>query len=324
LIAQIYAAEVASDVKLVLMNQYPESHPVSLVQAAGTSAARVRELPLFEIDRQKDLDHLTTLYVPPWPQGSLEGLQETIAHLRAPEGCPWDREQTHQSLRANLQEEAYEVLQALDLEDAAALREELGDLLLQIVLQTQIATEAGEFRMANVVQGIEEKLHRRHPHVFGSATVRGVGDVLRNWEEIKAAERAERGESQTSALQGVSTGLAALLQAYLYQQRAARVGFDWKSLEGVLEKVGEELREVQQATTPKERGSEVGDLIFAAVNLARWLGVDPEAALRECNRRFRGRFEIMEAQARVAGTNLAQLSPERLDALWEAAKRALP
>jgi tetrapyrrole methylase family protein/MazG family protein len=324
LIAQLYSAEVASDVKLVLMNQYPESHPVCLVHAAGTSAAQVQELPLFEIDRRGDLDHLSTLYVPPWPRGSLEELQETVAHLRAPEGCPWDREQTHQSLRANLQEEAYEVLEALDLEDPAALREELGDLLLQVVLQTQIAIEAGEFRMADVVRSIEDKLHRRHPHVFGSVSVRGVGEVLRNWEEIKAAERAEHGESQPSALQGVSPGLAALLQAYLYQQRASRVGFDWTSIEGVREKVEEELREIQQARTPEQQSAEVGDLIFAAVNLARWMGVEPEAALRESNRRFRGRFERMEAQARAEGTSLTRLSPERLDELWQAAKRALP
>lgn len=324
LVAQLYSAGVASDVKLVLMNQYPESHTVRLVQGAGTALGRVRDLPLFEIDREKDLDHLSTLYLPPLPSSSLEGLQETVAHLRAPEGCPWDREQTHQSLRANLQEEAYEVLEALDLQDPPALREELGDLLLEIVLQAQIATEAGEFRMIDVVRSIEEKLHRRHPHVFGSVQVEGVGEVLRNWEEIKAQERAGRGEVLAGALNGVSSGLAALLQAFLYQQRAARVGFDWPSIEGVRRKVEEELCEVQQATTPAERSSEVGDLIFAAVNLARWLEVDPESALREANRRFRKRFEIMEEQAKVQGTDLAHLSPEALDALWEAAKRSVP
>lgn len=324
LIAQLYSAGVASDVKLVLMNQYPESHPVRLVQAAGTARARVQDLPLFEMDRGMDLDHLSTLYVPPLAGGSVEGLQETVAHLRAPEGCPWDREQTHQSLRASLQEEAYEVLEALDHQDPSALREELGDLLLQVVLQTQIATEAGEFRMADVVREIEGKLRRRHPHVFASVHVEGVGEVLRNWEEIKAAERAERGESQSGSLNGVSPGLPALLQAYLYQQRAARVGFDWRSIQGVRQKFEEELQEVQGAATPAEQSAEVGDLIFTSVNLARWLGVEPESALRESNRRFRMRFEIMEAEAKAQGIGLAHLSPERLDALWEAAKRSVP
>ena len=324
LVAQLYSAEVASDVKLVLMNQYPESHPVRLVQSAGTVQAGVQDLPLFEIDRGVKLDHLSTLYLPPLPSSSLEGLQETVAHLRAPEGCPWDRDQTHQSLRANLQEEAYEVLEALDLQDASALCEELGDLLLEIVLQAQIATEAGEFRMVDVVRKIEEKLHRRHPHVFGAMRVEGVEQVLRNWEEIKAGERAERGEAPSGALEGVSSGLPALLQAGLYQQRAARIGFDWSSLPGVEQKVAEELREVQQAQTPGERSGEVGDLIFAAVNLSRWLGVDPESALRESNRRFRKRFEIMEREAKSQGTDLSHLTPDRLDALWEAAKRSVP
>jgi tetrapyrrole methylase family protein/MazG family protein len=178
--------------------------------------------------------------------------------------------------------------------------------------------------MVDVVRGIEEKLHRRHPHVFGSVQVEGVGEVLRNWEEIKAGERAERGEAQSGALNGVSPGLPALLQAYLYQQRAARVGFDWTSIEGVEQKVEEELHEVQLATTPGERSGEVGDLIFAAVNLARWLGADPESALRESSRRFRKRFEIMEAEAKSRGTSLGHLGPERLDELWEAAKRSVP
>jgi len=285
--------------------------------------ARTTRLPLFELDRFPGLDHLSSLHVPPLEASALEQFQETVAHLRAPEGCPWDREQTHLSLRPHMQEECYEVLDALDRQDADALQEELGDLLLQIILQTQIATEGGQFRMADVVRDINTKIVRRHPHVFGGKTVEGVEEVLSNWEAIKADERTARGGSGQGLLNGIPAGLPALLQADLVQQRAARVGFDWRELGGVLDKVQEEIREVQGAEDEVRRAEEVGDLLFAVVNLARWVKVEPESALREANQRFRRRFERMEAVARARGVSLGTLGLEELDKMWGEAKRHL-
>ncbi len=319
LVAQLYSRALAADVKLTLMNQYPEEHPVRLVHAAGTDAEEIEDLPLHAIDRSEKIAHLTTLYVPPLP-GALEEFQETIAYLRAPEGCPWDREQTHSSIRGNLLEETYEALEALDREDPAHLAEELGDLLLQILLHAQIATEAGEFRMADVVAGVDAKIRRRHPHVFGEAKVNGVGDVLRNWEEIKAEERGQEGKEDRGLFGGVPLALPALEQAIDYQKRAARVGFDWPEIRGVRAKLDEEIGELDAARDDAERESELGDVIFAAVNYARWLKVDPESALREANARFRERFGKMEAAAKRIGKPLKEMSLEELDALWELAK----
>ncbi len=324
LVAQLYSASLASDVKLTLMNQYPDDHPVQLVHAAGTPEVQVEARPLFELDRSEHIAHLTALYLPPLPQASaFESLQETIAHLRAPEGCPWDREQTHQTLRANLLEEAYEVLAALDADDPAAMREEFGDLLLQIVLHAQIALEYGEFSMAEVVAGIRSKLIRRHPHVFGEAKVKGAAEVLQNWEKLKAEEREETGgaKAEQGALGSVPPGLPALTLADTYQRRAARVGFDWPAIDGVRAKVQEEMAELEAAADADAREDELGDLLFAMVNLARWLEVDPEAALRRANAKFAGRFAAVEKQAKAQGRAMAKMTLEELDGLWEAAKR---
>jgi tetrapyrrole methylase family protein/MazG family protein len=319
LVAQLYSRALAADVKLTLMNQYPEEHPVRLLHAAGTPAQEIEDLPLHAIDRSEKIAHLTTLYVPPLP-GALEEFQETIAYLRAPEGCPWDREQTHKSIRGNLLEETYETLEALDQDDPAHTAEELGDLLLQILLHAQIATEAGEFRMADVIAGVDGKIRRRHPHVFGETKVSGVGDVLRNWEEIKAEERGQEGKQDRGLFGGVPLALPALEQAIDYQKRAARVGFDWPEIAGVRAKLDEEIGELDAAKNDEERESELGDVIFAAVNYARWLKVDPESAVREANARFRERFGRMEAAAKRIGKPLKGMSLEELDALWEQAK----
>jgi tetrapyrrole methylase family protein/MazG family protein len=320
LVAQLYSRTLASEVKLTLMNQYPEEHPVRLVHAAGTGQQSVEERPLHEIDRSEAIAHLTVLYVPPLP-GALEEFQETVAHLRAPEGCPWDREQTHQSIRGNMLEETYEVLEALDREDPGELAEELGDLLLQILLHTQIATEAGEFRMADVVGGIDAKIRRRHPHVFGEVKVNGVGEVLQNWEQIKAEERSGKDKGGAGLFDGVPLSLPALEQAISYQKRAARVGFDWPEISGVRAKLDEEIGELDSARNDGEREAELGDVLFAAVNYARWLKVDPESALRESNARFRERFGRVEAAAGRLGKPLKDMSLEELDVLWEEAKR---
>ncbi len=323
IVAQLYAPAVAGDVKLTLMNQYPDDHQVALVHAVGTPEQRIEWLPLFEIDRSAHIAHLTALYVPPLPVASaFESLQETVAHLRAPEGCPWDREQTHQTLRHTLLEETHEVLEAIDAGDAAAMREEFGDLLLQVVLQSQIATDDGEFTLAQVVAGLREKLIRRHPHVFGTVKVRGVSEVLDNWEKLKAAERKDGDKPPAGALGQVPAGLPALAQAAIYQRRAARVGFDWPDVAGVRAKVQEEIGELEAATPGSpEVAEEMGDLLFALVNWSRWLEVDPESALRQANAKFFRRFTHMEAAARAAGRALDQMSLEELDALWESSKQ---
>jgi tetrapyrrole methylase family protein/MazG family protein len=318
LVGQLYGRHLASSVKLTLMNLFPAEHPVVLVHGAGTDREKVTALPLYELDHHDETDHLTTLYVPPLPEtSSLESFQDTIAHLRAPDGCPWDREQTHQSLRAALLEETYEVLTALDADDMDALCEELGDLLLQILLHAQIAVEEGDFSLAQVIEEINTKIKRRHPHVFGNAVVSGTDEVLHNWEEIK---REEKGEVEVSMLDDVPPTLPALAQAQSYQRRVARVGFDWPNAEGVVAKVAEEIEELQRTSDAAEREEELGDLLFSLVNLARWLKVDAESALRVANTRFAHRFAAMEDLCRQRGQHLSALSLAEQDALWEEVK----
>jgi tetrapyrrole methylase family protein / MazG family protein len=322
LIAQIYSRQVASDLKLTLINVYPDEHPVRLVHAAGTSAELVEDLLLFEIDRSQRTGLLTTLYLPPLaPESSFEAFQEVIARLRAPDGCPWDREQTHSSLRKYLLEETYEALTALDAEDPAAMQEEFGDLLLQIVLHAQIASEEGEFNMADIISGISRKLIRRHPHVFGDVQVEGVSGVLTNWQRIKETERKNNNEeTKKGLLDGVPRALPALSQAQEIQDRAARVGFDWPDIAPVIDKVREELDEVLAAESEHEQASELGDLLFAVVNLVRWYKVDAESALRQTNERFRRRFGYVEGQARAAGRSLSDMNLDEMDVFWDQAK----
>jgi tetrapyrrole methylase family protein / MazG family protein len=322
IIAQIYSREVASDVKLTLMAIYPDEHPVKIVHAAGTADVQVENLPLYEIDRSSQIGLLSALYVPPLePETSFEAFQEIIAHLRAPDGCPWDREQTHLSLRPSLLEETYELLSALDAEDIEGMREEFGDLLLQIVLHAQIASEYGEFNMADVLRGIHTKIVHRHPHVFGDLELRDKQGVLQNWERLKEQERAANGKAEASLLDGVALALPALVQAEQYQRRAARVGFDWPDIQGVLDKLDEELAEVHSAQDTRARAAEIGDLLFAVVNLARWNDVDPESALRAANTRFRKRFFYIEQAAKTQGRSISDLSIDEMEALWQEAKR---
>lgn len=322
LIAQIHSRQMASDVKLTLMAVYPDEHPVTLLHAAGTPDCQVEQLLLYEIDRSDRIGLLTSLYVPPMSgAASLESFQDVIAHLRDPQGgCPWDLRQNHQTLRPNLLEEAYELLAALDADDPAAMREELGDLLLQIVMHTQLASEYGEFSMAEVIQGIRAKIIHRHPHVFAGLDLKDEQGVLENWERLKAAERESNGQKEKSLLDGVSVGLPALNQAQEYQGRAARVGFDWHDLAGVLDKLAEEIGELQNTVDLDERAAELGDVLFSLVNLARWLDVDAESALRQTNTKFRQRFSYIERAAKAQGRELKQMSLAELDALWDEAK----
>jgi tetrapyrrole methylase family protein/MazG family protein len=321
LIGQLYGRQLASEVKLTLMNAYPEDHGIVLIRAAGTPDAERHGLALYELDRGAIVDHLTTLYVPPLAGAAgMDAVQDTVAHLRAPEGCPWDREQTHRSLRENLLEETYEVLAALDAEDDDKLCEELGDLLMQIAMHVQIATEEGAFRLADVANQIDTKLRRRHPHVFGDLEVQGSDEVLRNWEAIKSGERRSSGGENASSLAGVPTILPALARAQSLAQRAARHGFDWPDLAGVLDKVDEELQEVLAAHGSEEEEYELGDLLFALVNVARWLGIDAESALRLACDRFTHRFTGMEQKAWARGLDLRDIAPEEQESLWRATR----
>lgn len=317
ILAQVYSRTVASDVKLTLANQYPDEHPVILIHGAGTPQEELEHVALHELDHSPKISHLTSLYVPPLPRaGSFERFQETIAHLRAPEGCPWDRKQTHQSLREYLIEEAYEVLEALDNDDPDALREELGDLLLQIVLHSQIAVEGGEFHMADVIEHVNSKMIARHPHVWGDVKVSGAEEVVANWDQIKR-EQKQNGDDRKSILDGVPKALPALAQAYSYQARAARVGFDWERIEDVAAKLHEEIKELEATDDPEERRRELGDVLFSVVNIGRWYEIDPEAALRETNRKFVRRFQYIEDHAE---RDLKELTLEEMDTLWNAAK----
>jgi tetrapyrrole methylase family protein/MazG family protein len=324
LIAQLYNTAVANDLKLTLMAVYPDEHLVRLVHAAGTEDQLVEDLPLYKIDRTDHIGLLTCLYVPPLDAGSsYESLQETIAHLRAPDGCPWDREQTHLSLRPYLLEETYEALAALDAGDTDALCEELGDLLIQVVLHTQIATENGDFNMAKVLQYVNNKLVYRHPHVFGDLEIVDSTAVKINWDRLKSQEREAKGQEADSVLLGVAPTLPALAQADAFQERAARLGFDWPDIQGVVEKVHEELAEVETAPDPTSRSTEVGDLLFSVVNLARKYGFDAESVLREANLRFRQRFMLVEDRARQRGRRLDTMELDELERMWQEAKEEL-
>jgi tetrapyrrole methylase family protein/MazG family protein len=321
LVAQVYSKMVASEIKMTLNAVYPDEHPVRLVHAAGTKDEIVEDIPLYELDRSEHIGLLTALYLPPLGEGtSFEAFQEIVARLRAPDGCPWDREQTHQSLRSHLLDEAYESLAALDSEDPGKMAEEFGDLLLQIVLNAQIASEEGEFGMADVLKGIYSKLIYRHPHVFGNIQVEGVTGVLQNWEKLKADERQAHGEGKKGLLDGIPLALPALIQAQEYQDRAARVGFDWPEIEGVLDKIVEEIGEVRAAKSEDELAAEIGDLFFALVNLARWKKVDAESALRGTNVRFKQRFSHVEDGARKQGKQVSEMSLDEMEALWQEAK----
>jgi tetrapyrrole methylase family protein/MazG family protein len=244
-------------------------------------------------------------------------LVDIIARLRGPDGCPWDREQTHASLREALLEECYEVLEALDEGDTRKLGEELGDLIMQVVFHAQMAAEAGQFAIGDVIRNINTKLVQRHPHVFGSLKVQDADEVLANWDELKKKERG----GDTSILDNVPKQLPALSYSQEIQSRAARAGFDWENIEGIIDKLVEEVREFKQTDSQEQRALEFGDLLFTLVNLARRLGIDSESALREANRKFYRRFSYMEEICRQRGVNFAELSFDKQNALWDEAKR---
>ncbi|HYK95366.1 MAG TPA: nucleoside triphosphate pyrophosphohydrolase [Candidatus Dormibacteraeota bacterium] len=309
----------------VLRRLYPADAPVARFAAAAGRSPGADATTVGALGAE---DLRMSLYLPPVPPELAAAgpwsMPYISARLRQPDGCPWDREQTHVSLRKHLLEEAYEVYDALDRGATPELAEELGDLLLQVVLHAQLAAEAGVFDLADVQASIARKIVRRHPHVFGDAVARTAADVNRQWERIKAGERAEAagadGAPVKSALDGISPSMPALAASQEMQERASALGYDWPSIEGVLDKVAEELGELTRAVSMADREEEFGDLLLVVVNVGRRLGIESEAALRAANEKFRNRFRRVERMVAERGVTMRDLDFATLDQLWDAAK----
>ncbi|HHT27743.1 MAG TPA: nucleoside triphosphate pyrophosphohydrolase [Firmicutes bacterium] len=334
LFLQVHNQYTASQLKLALLEILDPELEVTLVRAAGVPGKeQVTSTPLYQIDMHLSIDHLTSLYVPAstpiagqarrsaYP---LDALVKVLAQLRGENGCPWDRRQTHDSLKRYLIEETYEVIDAIEAADWDAVCEELGDVLLQIVFHAQLAAERDEFDMTDVVDAVTTKMIRRHPHVFADVQADDVATVLTNWELIKQAEQAEQGKARPKSLMdGVPSHMPALMQADQIQRKAAKVGFEWPDVTGALEKVAEELAELQaaiNAADAQECYTECGDVLFALVNVARYMDIDPEDALRATIAKFKERFRHIEARVQETGRNLMDMTVEQMDVYWDEAK----
>lgn len=323
LITQVYNSKIASDVKLTLMDNYPDEHEVVFLRNLGLPEQEVLKIPLFELDRQKDIDHLTSLYVPTLKEGKMDvsALVDTMVELRSPSGCPWDKEQDHETLRRYLVEEVYEVIDAIDKQDYKELCDELGDLLLQIVFHARIAEENDLFNMQDVVDGVVKKMHRRHPHVFGTIYVDDAQQVMENWEKIKQQEYKER----KNILDGIPKSLPSLTKSYKLQAKVAKVGFDWSDIADIWDKLEEEiveLKEVIKMQSFKEIEHELGDILTTVVNLSRHIGCEPEIALNKANKRFSKRFSFVEQCVKASGKPWKDFSLQELDEFWQQAKKA--
>lgn len=329
IVSQVYDQFVASNVKLTLMEKLPDDYPVYIVTAAGSSQEIIEEVPLYELDRNVSINNLTSVYIPPVKEEQIllknfSKLREIIAELRSPTGCPWDREQTHESLKKYLIEETYEVIDAINNEDIDHLVEELGDVLLQVMLHAQIGEDDGYFSIDDIIEGLSAKMIRRHPHVFGNAEADNAEEALINWQEIKKQEKDDM-PVPASLLEGVSLALPNLLRAFELQKKAAKVGFDWQEITPALEKVKEELEEFVNELDGTAEGmarakGEFGDLLFAFVNVARFLKIHPEEALFETNEKFTRRFQFVEEKVKDSGRTFEEHTLEQLDQYWDEAK----
>ncbi|MGO4539315.1 nucleoside triphosphate pyrophosphohydrolase [Paenibacillus sp. 2TAB19] len=331
-IGQVYDAFTASDVKLALMERYPDDFEVVVGHALGVSGQQqIVRVPLYELDRTPGFGNLSLIWIPRSDDASLrnrtfERLHEIVSILRSPGGCPWDREQTHQSIRKNFIEELYEALEAIDNDDPDGMQEEFGDVILQVMLHSQMEEEMGAFSVYDVIQSLNEKLIFRHPHVFGDENADDAEEALGNWEQMKAEEKRMKGTdaSRKSVLDGIPSDLPALMKAYKLQKKAAKVGFDWDELGPVLAKIEEELAELREAIADKsqeEQAAELGDLLFAVVNASRFIHADPEEALSRTNKKFYSRFSYIEEQLRISGKQFDQTDLTEMDRWWEEAKR---
>jgi len=324
IITQVYNKFIASEVKLRLMEYFNDNMEIYFIRAAGVRELEsIRKIYLYELDRQEDIDHLTSIYIPKNLDSSKDfyDLLEIMDVLRGKGGCPWDREQTHESLKRYFIEECYEVIEAIDEQDEGKLIEELGDVLLQVVFHSQIGKEDGYFNIGDVIKGICIKLIERHPHVFGEVKVSDSNEVLYNWDEIKKKEKGL--ETYTDELKHVAKSLPALIRSEKIQRKAAKVGFDWEDAAPALEKVVEECDEVKQVYKTQNREKiveEVGDLIFSTVNVARLLDIDPEVALNYTIDKFISRFSYIEQKSLEMGKKITDMTLEEMDKLWDMSK----
>ncbi|MDI6600915.1 MAG: nucleoside triphosphate pyrophosphohydrolase [Thermoanaerobacteraceae bacterium] len=325
IISQVYDRFIASEVKIKLSRIYDDNTLVTVISGAGNSdIMKKADIPLYQLDRVEWIDHITSVYIRPVRFESKSrydfvDFKYIMDRLRS--DCPWDREQTHESLKQYLLEETYEVLEAIDLKDSEKLVEELGDLMLQVFFHGKLAEEREIFDIYDVVDGISKKMILRHPHVFGDVKVKSSDDVLKNWADIKKEEKGI--STQTEVMQSIPGNLPALMLSYKIQDKAAEVGFDWDDVDGAMEKVYEELEEVKEVYkgTEKERiEEEVGDLLFAVVNVARFLKVQPELALKKTADKFISRFSYIEERAGIKSQKLQDMSLDEMNVLWEEAK----
>lgn len=330
LLFHVHDRHSASQAKLALMRDYPDDWEIAIIRAAGVVGQEtVVRVPLYRLDRET-VDHLTSVYLPPLPpeirRPGFPELVGIMARLRAPDGCPWDREQTHRTLRRFFIEETYEAIEAIDNDDPELLSEELGDVLLQVVFHAQLAAETGLFTIDDVAAQIVEKLVRRHPHVFGTVDAADSAEVLRNWEKIKKEEKAaQETRRRDSVLDGIPAGLPALMAAMEVSKRVVKVGFEWGSFPDVLAKLDEEIAELKAEFAAETQNhdriaAELGDLLFTLVQVARWQKIDPEEALRGMLARFSTRFRHIERRAAEQGRTLPEMTLAEMDLLWDEAK----
>lgn len=324
IITQVYNNFIASEVKLRLLEGYEDDTEIIFVRAAGVEGLEsIRKIPLYELDWQEDIDYLTSIYIPKdlGNKKDFQDLLDIIETLRNPGGCPWDREQTHESLKSALLEECYEVIDAIENEDEDALIEELGDVLLQIVFHASIGKEDGYFDIMDVIGGISNKMINRHPHVFGNEEANTSEQVLVNWDEIKKEEKGIK--TLTEEMQNIAKSLPATTRAYKVQKKAKKVGFDWDDVNCAMDKVKEELNEIKEVYNCEDKSiieGEVGDLLFACINVAKFLEVDGELALDKTIKKFINRFSYIENEAIKNNKNLKDMTLEEMDKLWEEAK----
>lgn len=319
--SQVYDQLIASDIKLTLLEDLPPDYLVTLIEAAGSSAEKKQTIPLVELDRVVTTSNLLSVYVPPVPDTLLNHtftrLRSVIAHLRSPEGCAWDRRQTHESLKPYVLEETYELLEAINEQDDVAIVEELGDLLLQVMLHSQIGEDRGYFTIDDVILSITNKMIHRHPHVFGDAK-----NAHKTWDELKQEEKGVTEDSE-SIVMDIPSEMPALFRAEKIQKRVAKVGFDWDHVADVWDKFYEEVEEVKEAIDSGDEQAifeEFGDVLFVIVNLMRFYKMNAEFALQACNEKFIRRFQLIEEQLVQAGKTFADTTLEQLDHYWNLAK----
>ncbi|WP_010531211.1 nucleoside triphosphate pyrophosphohydrolase [Lentibacillus jeotgali] len=324
--SQVYDQFIASNVKLELLEDLPPNYLVKIVRAAGTTQEKITALELEELDHAfSEVDNLISVYVPPVPEEMLRHtftrLREVIAALRAPDGCPWDRAQTHETLREYAIEEVYELIEAIDEQDDDGIVEELGDMLLQVMLHSQIGKDDGYFTIDDVIRSITDKMIYRHPHVFKDQSADTVDAVDKTWDALK---QEEKGDQRKSVLDGIPAGVPGLTKAFKLQKKAAKVGFRWDDIQDLWKKLQEELDETQEAIDRQDQTeleSELGDVLFVLANISRYYKINPEIALNQTNRKFISRFSHIERQLEIQGKDIKGTPLEEMDHYWNQAKR---